>query len=205
MTTDTLNGAAKGRAVPDEPLDEVVFSTGRSVQVRKVSSLLRERVRNAVRDELRGEEPQPPLVEVDYGQGKKTIPHPADPVYLDLLKLHQAKIADQAGERVKALIVRRGVVCDIDDEAVAGVRQDMADLGIDLSAEDDKWVYVAYVCIGAYEDWLDLIKAVFERSAPTEAAITAHQESFRGNLQRETDRPSEPGSAAGEDPLQPEL
>lgn len=206
MTTVELNGAAtKGRAVPDEVLDTIVFSTGRSVQVRKVSSLLRERVRTAVRDQLKFEEPQPPMVEVDYGQGKQVIPHPGDPVYLDLMKLHQAKIADETGERVKRLMVKRGVVCEIDQAAVYTVREDLAEIGVDVSHEDDLWVYVAYICVGVYEDWTDLIQAIFARSAPTEAAIRAHQDTFRGDVRRETDRAPEPGPAAGEDPLQPDL
>lgn len=198
MTTDVMNGAARGRAAPDEPLEAVTFSTGRSVQVRKVSALLRERIRRAARDALRNEEPRPPLVEVDYGQGKTTIEHRGDPVFLDLSRQHDARITERAGEQIKRIAVTRGVVCDIDPEAVATVRDDLAALGITLDDEDDLWIYVAYVCIGAYDDWTDLLRAIFEKSAPSEAAIAAHQDLFRRDLRRDTDQSSEPGSASGE-------
>jgi hypothetical protein len=54
--------------------------------------------------------------------------------------------------------------------------------GVDLAGFDDHYVYVAFVCVGSDDDWTDLLKAIFERSAPQEAAIAAHIAAFPADL-----------------------
>lgn len=178
-----------GRA-PDEKLYPFTFpDTGRSVQIRKVSTLLRAELRRQVVARPPFAEPQPPMSTVDYGDGQVQIPNPAHPVYQQLRAEWARKVNEEVSAQLKQIAIRRGVVADVDTAAVARVREDAAADGIDLAAYDDHYVYVAFVCVGSEDDWVDLLKAVFERSAPQEAAIEAHIASFP---------PDVPGQAAVE-------
>jgi hypothetical protein len=152
-----------------------------------MSSLTRERIAKGVRDDFRrdGQEPQPPVVEVDYGNGKRLIEHKGHDVYLDLMQEFNANVLRETGERLKRYMVRRCVVADVDLDAVATIRRDMAEIGIDLSDDDDLLVYVWYVCIATDPDWQLLLDVVMTTSRPSEADIDAHAESFRSDIPRE--------------------
>jgi len=172
-----------GRTPPPETLYDFTFQdTGRSVQIRKVSSLLRQETRRQVAQSKGFEEPQPPQSTVDYGDGNVTIPNLAHPVYQDLKRAWNARVNEETGERLRRIAIRRGVVCDVDARAVALARADMAAEGVDLAAFDDHYVYVAFVCVGSDEDWTDLLRAIFERASPQEAAIQAHIAAFPADL-----------------------
>lgn len=172
-----------GRTPPPEVLYDHTFQdTGRVVQIRKVSSLLRAETRRQVAASPGFDEPQPPTSKVDYGEGAVTIPNPSHPVYQELRREWANRVAEETGARLKKIAIRRGVVCEVDHLAVANVRAVMADAGVDLSAFDDHYVYVAFVCVGSDDDWTDLLKAIFERSAPQEAAIQAHIASFQPDV-----------------------
>lgn len=205
--TDVLehtNGVVKGRAVPPEHLEDFTFQgTGRTVQVRKISTLIRDEVRRQVRRDPRFAEPEPPQQEVDYGDGKIKIAHRGHPVYVQLLKEYNERVAQEVGDRLVGLVIQRGVVCEVDQAAVDHVRANLAEQQIDTAALDNHYVYVAFVCIGPYEDYTDLLKAVFERSQPMEAAVKAHLDSFRGDVRGPGHLESEPRSATGggEDPV----
>jgi hypothetical protein len=172
-----------GRTPPPETLYDFTFQdTGRSVQIRKVSSLLRQETRRQVAQSAGFEEPQPPQSTVDYGDGSVTIPNMAHPVYQDLKRAWTARVNEETGERLRRIAIRRGVVCDVDAPSVALARADMAAEGVDLTAFDDHYVYVAFVCVGSDEDWTDLLRAIFERASPQEAAIQAHIAAFPADL-----------------------
>lgn len=174
-----------GRTPPAEKLESFTFKdTGRTVQIRKVSTLLRTESRRQIMQSPGYEEPQPPMTQVDYGDGKVTIPHPGHPVYQQLHREWEERVREAATDRLRTIAIRRGVVVDeVDHAAVAAVRSDMAELGIDLSGYDDTYVYVAFVCIGSEEDWVDLLKAIFDRSLPSEGAIQQHIATFQPDVQ----------------------
>lgn len=173
----------KGRTVPPERLDDFTFpDTGRTVQIRKVSTLLRAEVRRQIVALPAYAEPKPPQSKVDYGEGEVLIPNPAHPQYQLLMADWRARVAEAVGEKLKQLAITRGVVCAIDQAALAEVRG----LGIDLSGFDDHYAYVAFVCIGSEDDWAELLKAVFQRSAPQEAAVEAHIATFPADVPGET-------------------
>lgn len=186
MTTDTMNGVEprqRGRVAPPERLENFIFQgTGRTVQVRKVSTLIRDEVRRQVRRDPSFAEPEPPQQDVDYGDGKVKIAHHGHPIYQQLLADWRERLNREVGDRLVNLVIRRGVVCEVDTEAVAQVRAELAEQDIDTTHLDDHYVYVAFVCIGPYEDYTDLLKAVFERSTPAEAAVQAHIASFPGDI-----------------------
>lgn len=190
-----VNGHQKGRDVPPEKLYDFTFEgTGRAVQVRKLSTLIRDEVRRAVRrDPQFPKEPEPPLVEVDYGAGKIIQPHRGHPVYQELLKEWQAKFSDEVSERLITLVIHRGVVCEVDEQAVAQVRSDMAAAKSPLDDYCDHYVYVAFVCVGPYNDYQALLKAIFERTMPSDEAVQAHKDSFRGDVRGQVDLASESG------------
>lgn len=174
---------SKGRTPPPETLHNFTFQdTGRTVQIRKVSSLLRQETRRQVMQSPGFEEPKPPTSKVDYGDGDVSILNPQHPIYQDLKRDWTARVNEETGARLKRIAIRRGVVCDIDKDAVAAVRADMLLDGVDLSSFDDHYVYVAFVCVGSDDDWTDLLKAIFERSAPQEAAVQAHIAAFQPDL-----------------------
>lgn len=189
-----------GRALPPEQgLTPFTFTdTGRTVSIRKVSTLLRAEVRRQVLRDPAYAEPQPPQVEVDYGDGKIKSPHTGHPEYVKLRAAWNARVNEAVGERLKPIAIRRGVVADVDAEAVASVRADMAELGVPLDAYDDAYVYVAFVCVGSEDDWVDLLRAIFERSAPSEEAVQAHISTFPGDVRGQGPVAPEPGPAAGE-------
>jgi hypothetical protein len=169
----------KGR---QEKLWEWVSSeTGATLPIRKVSTLLRAEVRRQVLADPAFAEPDPPIVAVDYGEGQLRTPHRGHPVYQELVHEWNQRVAVEVGTRLKQMAIVRGVVLDasaIDADAVAAVRDTM-----DLSAYDDRYVYIAFVAIGSEDDWRDLLKAIFERSAPSEAAIASHIATFPTDVQ----------------------
>lgn len=197
---ETLNGVesrTKGRATPPEKLEDFTFQgTGRTVQVRKLSTLIRDEVRRQVRRDPAFAEPEPPQQEVDYGDGKVRVANRAHPVYQQLLAEWRERLNSEVGDRLVNLVIRRGVVCEVDQEAVATIRAVLDEEAIDTSAMTDHYVYVAFVCVGPYEDYTDLLRAVFERSTPSEAAVQAHLDSFRGDVRRGGSMESEPDPAA---------
>jgi hypothetical protein len=199
MTTllaERVNGHLKGREAPPELLHPFTFQgTGRTVQIRKLSGLIRDEARRQARRNPADPEPQPPIFEVDYGEGTVKQPNPGHPLYVELHAAWERRVADAASERLINIAIRRGVVCEIDQEAVKQVKADMAAASMPLDEYDDHYIFVAYVCCGPYADWNELLKALFDRAGPTEAVIAAHEESFRGNGKRAPASPSEPRSA----------
>lgn len=160
--------------------------TGYTLQIRKVSTLLRAEVRRQVLKSPGFEEPEPPFTEVDYGDGKKRLPHRGHPLYQELLLEWNARVTKETRERLTRVVIERGVLIEdseIDEIAVAEVRAQLAAEGTDLTEYDDRYVFVAFVCIGSEEDWADLIKAIFDRSTPQEAAIQNHIAAFPANVQ----------------------
>ena len=197
------NGHHQGRDVPPEKLYPFTFEgTGRTVQIRKLSALIRDEVRRAIRrDPTFPKEPEPPLQEVDYGEGKVKRPNRQHAVYLAMQKEWQARLSEELSERLVTLVINRAVVCEVDEAAVTQARADMGAVGVSLDEYDDHYVYVAFVCIGPMHDYNELLRAVFERSMPSEEAVQAHIDSFRGAVSGQEPVASGAGSAAGENEL----
>jgi len=200
--TAVTNGVEhpRGRAAPPERLEPFTFEgTGRTVLVRKLPTFWREQVRKQVERTTGFEKPEPPIVTVDYGDGKIQRPHTGHPIYQELLAEWEKRVGREVGERVKPFVIRRGVVCDIDQEAVTERRVWAAEDGLDLSEFDEHYIYVAFCCIGPFDDWLALLKAVFERSSPQEAVIAEYKAAFPSDLRPAGSVEPQPGPAAGPD------
>lgn len=174
----------QGRNAQGERLEPFTFQdTGRSVQIRKVSTLIRSEIRRQIVSDPHFAEPAPPTSEVDYGNGMVQIANRAHPTYQQLLREWEQRVQEELSERLKQIVLTRGVVVDaIDGAAVQSTRADLASIGIDTTAYDDRYVYLAFVCIGSDADWTELLRAVFQRAAPQEAAIAAHIATFPGDV-----------------------
>ena len=59
----------------------------------------------------------------------------------------------------------------------------MNEIGIDLSADTDEFVYINYVAIASAEDYNELIQAIISRSIPSEADVKAASDTFRSDIQ----------------------
>lgn len=197
LTEAIANGREKGRAAPPEKLYPHTFEdTGRTVQIRKLSALIRDEVRRQVKRAPGFEEPEPPVFLVDYGDDNKIKqPNRAHPVYQELLADWNARINQEASDRLADLVFQRSVICDIDEDAVKAIRGAMADAHTPIDEYDDHYVYVAFVCVGSQRDYNELLAAVFNRSLPSQEAVQAHIDSFRGDLRREEPVAPEPGPA----------
>lgn len=173
----------QGRQAPPEKLFEWTSQdTGRTLNIRKVSTLLRAEIRRQILKHPDFAEPQPPRSEVDYGDGKITVANRSHPVYQQLLSEWRVRVMDELAPRLKQAAIDRGVVLgdgEIDTAAVEEVRASIDG----LDAYDDRHVYIAFVCVGSEEDWTDLLATIFQRSAPQEAAVQAHIATFQPDIQ----------------------
>lgn len=148
------------------------FSTGITVRLKRVSPFLIAELRKA------HPPPDPPLQEVDYGDGNKRMePNAAHPDYLKALEQYQ----ESMWTRQTRYIVQHGVMLDGDwKEQVAALRDEWrAEQGAELSETDDFHAYLQFICAGASDDYLNLVNAIMAGSQPTEAAIKAEADSFR--------------------------
>jgi hypothetical protein len=155
-------------------LTSFVFKdTGVTVPIRKVSPYLVMDLQRAFPP------PEPPLNEVDYGDGKKVMePNEASPAYQrELVKYNTA-----LQERLQILLIKRGVAIELSDAQKAEVvelREFMKnELQIDLDP-DDKVVYITRIAMGTDGDLTDLINAIMRRSQPTEEAVSEATKSIR--------------------------
>ncbi len=151
------------------------FSTGITVRVRRVSPFLVAELRKA------HPPPEPPLQEVDYGDGqKRQEPNAAHPDYLKALAEYENHIRELQTD----YIVKHGVDLDGDwQPQIAALREEWRrEQGTELSETDDVLAYIQFVCVGANDDYIKLVNAIMGLSQPTEDAIAAEAASFRGEV-----------------------
>jgi hypothetical protein len=144
--------------------------------VRKVSPMLAMEVDRAF------PVPQPPMQEVDYGDGRKRMEaNFAHPEYQAALAARQQKIQ----EKVQALIIKRGVVMTLTDEQkleVADLRSWWKDeMGKELDG-DDVYVWTCHIAIEDEKDMTGLMGAIMSVSQPTQEAIDKAKNMFPGTV-----------------------
>lgn len=177
----------KGRQVPT--LQLFTFpDTGITVQLHKVSPLLRDDIDAMLRRQF--PPPQPPLNVVPSGFGDgatRQEPNEADPDHQQALMRWQIEHINRMGQKLMDLAIRNYVECEVDHEAVAELRAAMQAMGVELDP-DDKYVYVSRICIGTPDDQRDFSNALFTRAAALREAVQAHKATFPDNLPGEADR-----------------
>ena len=193
MTTDVHNGRSKGRAVPDVPT-HTFRDSGITVRLHKLGPMTSQEIIAQVRRELAESEPQPPVFEVDYGDGKRKEPNRAHPSYVADMAEWESKVSRLANERLFKLAALDAVEITIDDAIRAQIKRKKRILlvaaGIEwlddpnLTAdENDQLFYVTHIACASPEDLKEFYLAVAMRSQPTEAAIEQHKATFPGDVQ----------------------
>ena len=191
-TTDVQNGRAKGRAVPALPT-HTFRDSGITVKLHKLSPMTSQEIIASVRRELRDSEPQPPLAEVDYGQGKVQEPNKLHPVYVERLKEWEAKVNSESNERLFRLACLDAVELSITDEIRAQIARKKRLLRLvakwewqddpDLEQhENDQIFYITHIACASPEDLQEFYQAIATRSQPTEAAVEQYKQSFPGDV-----------------------
>lgn len=184
--TDTviLNGTAHhqsgGRAVPAFP--SFTFpSSGRTVQVRKISPMTMERIARGVQKDM--PPPQPPVFEVELDGGVKTKEtNEADPAYQQALRDYREQFKLETGKRFMRLCASYVLVSDVPTDEVAEYRAAMDAAGAPVDDDDDRWVYLWEMCAAGQQDMQDFQAFVLGLSQATQEAVQAHVDSFRGDL-----------------------
>lgn len=187
-----VNGRQRGRAVPELPM-HTFKDSGITVRLRKLSPVARDDVIAGVSRDLADTKPQPPIVEVDYGQGKIKEPHTGDPTYIRHLQEWQAGVSSEANARLFKLACLDAVEVEIGDSERALIARKQRYMRIAGKVEwqpdpnlhpeeNDQWFYIAYVACASLEDIKEFYEAVLTRSQPTEAAIEQHKASFPSDV-----------------------
>lgn len=193
ITTDTINGRAKGRAVPSLPT-HTFRDSGITVKLHKLSPMTSQELMLQVKREMHDTEPQPPMVEVDYGNGKVLEPHRGHPIYIEKLKEWESAVNREANDRLFRLACLVGVELDLDNAAIAAIERRKRYLKLvaridwqgdpELTeAENNQIFYVTHICCASTEDLQEFYQAIATRSQPTEAAVEQYKSSFPGDIQ----------------------
>lgn len=157
------------QATEDEKL---TLSTGITVGIRKISPYTRDAIARAFPP------PKPPMVQAEFGPDDvREEPNEADPDYQAALQAHNLFIA----EKLQSVLLRLGVVVDIDHERLEIFRAAMAEIGVETDP-DDHMAYVKYIAIGTPEDLARLGAAIVGKSEPTEEAVAAAVATFPGDV-----------------------
>lgn len=182
----------KGRSVPDLP--KFTFKgSGITVGIRKLGPF----TIDAIGRQMRTERKPPVVPKVMANYGSKEAPNmvleenPADPEYQAELARYEREVEDAGGRRILDTIIKHAVVLDdIDYDAVAEMREFLSSVGItqeELDKTTDQEIYVKHICIKIPTDISDLQEFVIGESLPSEEAVQAHEDSFRGNVQGQAD------------------
>lgn len=164
MSVEALNG----QLATARTLTEHTFDSGITVKIAKVSPQLIDDIKVA------NPPPPPPMVEVPTfdGTGKKLEPNPHDPDYIEAVARHELEL----DARTYRLYIKRGVITEIDKDALEELRADLEAAGIprDKQEPDDHILYVTRIVISTTEDRNDLNYLLTRRNRPTAQAIKEH-------------------------------
>lgn len=192
-TTEQVNGQARGRAVPALPT-HTFRDSGITVRLRKLSPITTTEIMMQVQRELADEKPEPPLVEQDYGTGKKVLePHTGHPLYQERLARWERRCNTVGNDRLFKLAALDAVEVEIGEAELAQIarKKRMLRVAAGLTwqddpeltdTENDQLFYVTHICCASPEDLREFYNAVAMRSQPAEAAIEQHKESFPSDV-----------------------
>lgn len=151
----------------------VCKDTGVVLQIQNVGSALVSQLRRDFPP------PQPPMQEVDYGDGnKKMEPNAAAPEYIEALTRYAIDFED----KLQRLVIKRGVVLTLTEEQ----KQEIQDLrefyrteyGKEISY-DDKMAYILMIAGGTDDGLAELVNAIVRRSQPVEEDVQAALDTFQ--------------------------
>lgn len=182
----------KGRAAP--PLPTFTFEgSGITVKVRRFSPFTLDAIGRRTR--TISPPPKPPQKVVNYGTEDepnfKTEDNLADPEYKEQLAKYEQEVNEAGGRQVIDTIINHAVVVDdIDLDEVEAMRSFLVDIGVpqdEVDAMTDHSIYVKHVCIKTPDDLARLQRFVIGQSMPTDELVRSHEDSFRSDVQGQTD------------------
>jgi hypothetical protein len=172
MTTDILNGHHQVGRTPPE-LTTYTFPNGVNAKLRPISQFTLAHVEIQARKKF--PPPDPPMNEVDYGDGKKFEPNYSDPRYEAELKRHSAMIMT----KVMDAIIELGMDAEIDREALDRVKSTMEMIGTPLDEISDKVAYLKHCCMFDVETGMSsLMTAMRGLMGPREEDVADHIATF---------------------------
>lgn len=169
------NGQSKGRAVPD--LATFTFASGAVATLRPVSQFTQAHIEIEMRKQHPA--PEPPMNEVDYGDGKKLEPNYGDPAYEQAVQHHQALISGKVFEAT----IELGIEIEIDHEKLARVASILDRLGTPLQELSDKVAYIKHCCMFDIEHEGPLLAdAMRALIGPRQEDVADHIGTFQGDV-----------------------
>ncbi len=177
------NGRQRGRIAP---LPSFTFpDSGITIELRRLAPGTQEQIAHAITQDAEWgaahPRPEPPLQTITDLEGKEEqIPNADEPEYQTRLSAYNLALNIEIGERLIAL-AKRQIVCEVDDEAVKLLRDDMEAIGAPFADDaDDRDIYISRICISSVVDLTALLAYIQGNSWPTEAAIARHRATFSG-------------------------
>lgn len=152
-----------------------IFSTGYSVNVQQISHRLANEVYKS------RPRPKPPTQMIEVAGEMRETENTAHPDYQAALAAHYIEIE----LLMRKLVLKRGVVLDLDETqkaAVSQLRQDMSELGVSTLPDDDRECWLYHIAIGTPQDEVDLMAVIRGESQPTEEHVQAAIATFQGDV-----------------------
>jgi hypothetical protein len=147
--------------------------SGITLQYRKISPY----TAIELRKRLMENSPQPPMQEVDYGNGKKVLEaNYAHPGYLKAMQDFDSKFE----EELRSYMIDQALVFEIEDyrEMIDSEKKYFAGRNMALTATDRE-IFISQIAISSAEDLNLLMKEILGVSQPTQEAQNAAKATFR--------------------------
>jgi len=174
MTEQNGNGTHQiaGRAVPEAPT--YTFANGVVARLNPVSQFTIAHVEIQARKKF--PPPEPPLNEVDYGDGnKKFEPNYSDPRYEAEMARYTTFISMKAFDAIMEL----GIDVEVDTVALGRIQRTMDLIGTPLEEISDKVAYIKHCCIRDLEHGMtELQVAMRSLMGPREEDVADHIATF---------------------------
>lgn len=171
------NGQPRGRTAP--ALTTFVFANGAVATLRPVSQFTQAHIEIQMRKLHTA--PEPPLNEVDYGDGKRLEPNPSDPAYEQALQQYRMQISSKVMEAT----IELGIEVEIDQQALDRVKGLMERMGVPLDEVSDKVAYIKHCCMFDIEhEGPQLADAMRALIGPRQEDVADHLATFPGDVSR---------------------
>lgn len=174
-------------------LHEYETSTGYTLRYRVLALDIQAKIDAAVRaewatsDDATLHPPQPKVSSVETAPGvMETITHDKDPDHLKALAAYDERVKAEIGRRTLRLISDYAIVCEIDHEAVAAHLAALATIGVDLSAENPRDVFLYHIALPDSDEQELLSGRIF--GAKYAAYVEAQRRAFRRQVEGAADR-----------------
>lgn len=164
-------------------LPTLTLRSGHTVRVRHQPADTLPRLQARAQQELATDKPVPPTQRLETAPNEwREIPNEQDADYRAALVVWEARVSALAGEKATKLLMKLGLVMDVDEDALKHLRADYDELGLDLP-EDDRTAWLNYVVAPTRDDQARLFEEIFGKALPVEAQVALHRRMFPGDVE----------------------